>query len=61
MLHFYTLITNYQKEKRKKTNPFTTVSKRKIPRNNYNKKQVKDLYSENYKTQMKNIEHNTYK
>ena len=49
-LCFYTLIMSYQKEK---TIPFTTASKR-IKYLGINlTKEVKDLYSENYKTLMK--------
>ena len=53
LLHSYTLTTKDQKEK--STIPFTTATKRikylgiNLP------KEVKDLYSENYKTLMKEI------
>ena len=61
MLQFYTLIKNYQKEKNKKTIPFTIASKRIKYLGTNIMKQIKDLYSENYKTLMKNTEDNTYK
>ena len=55
LLHSYTLTTKDQKEKLRKTLPFTITSKRikylgiNLP------KEAKDLYSENYKILMKEI------
>ena len=60
LLHFYTLTMNYQKEI-KETIPLTTASKR-IKYLGINlTKEVKDLYSKNYKTMMKETEENTNK
>ena len=53
--------TNNERSEReiKKAMPFTTATKKnKIPRNNL-PKEVKDLYSENYKTLMKEIKDGT--
>ena len=49
---------NYQKEKLRKQSDLQCVKKNKIPRNNL-PKEVKDLYSENYKTLMKEIKDGT--
>ena len=47
VLHFYTLMRSYQKEKLRKKNPFTIISKR-IKYLGINLiKEAKDLYSEN--------------
>lgn len=51
LLHFYTPITNYQKEKL--TIPFTMASKRMKFLGINLTKEVKNLYTENYKTLMK--------
>ena len=60
-LHFYTLTANCQKKKLRKTIPFTIASKR-IKYLGINlTKDVKDLYTENYKTLMKKMEENTNK
>ena len=48
-LYFYTLTTNYQKEKIKKTIPFTIASKRIKYLGIDPPREVKGLYSENYK------------
>ena len=57
LLYFCTLISNYQREI-KKTIPFTITSKR-IKYLGINLiKEVKDFYSEKYKTLMKKIEDN---
>ena len=61
LLHLYTLTMNYQKEKvkKKKKIPFT-IALKKIKYLKINlPKEVKDLYSENYKTLMKEIEDTT--
>jgi len=55
-LHFYTLTMKYQNDKLKKKNPFIIALKKikhlaiKLP------KEMKDLYSENYKILMKEME-----
>ena len=54
-LNFYILITNHQKEIRKK-NPLTIVSKRIKFTGIYLTKEVRDLYTENCKTLMKESE-----
>ena len=56
--HFYTLKTKDQKEKFKKQSHYHCIKKNKIPRNKP-PKETKDLYSENYKTLMKEIEEDT--
>ena len=57
----YTLLTNYQIEKFKKTIPFTVAYKR-IKYLGINlTKEVKDLHTENYKTLMKETEEDTDK
>ena len=57
LLHSYTLTTKDQKEK--ETIPFTIATKRiKYLRINL-PKEVKDMYSENYKTLMKEVKDNT--
>ena len=48
-LHFYTLTSNYQKEKLKK-NSIKIASKRIIYLEIYLTKKVKDLYTQNYET-----------
>ena len=59
MLHFYTLDNERSEREIKKTVPFTTASKRikylgiNLP------KEAKDLYSQNYKMLMKEMEENT--
>ena len=58
LLFFYKLILNYQKRESKKTIPFKITTKG--TEINLNKV-VKDLYSENYKTLMKEIEDDTKK
>ena len=55
LLYFYSLITIYQREI-KKTIPFTTVSKRIKYLRITLTKEVKELYSENCKTLIKEIE-----
>ena len=62
MLHFYTPITNYEKEKLSlKKFPLTIASKRiKYLRINLTK-EVKNMYTENDKTLMKETEENTKK
>ena len=55
LLYFYSLITIYQREI-KKTIPFTTVSKRIKYLGITLTKEVKELYSENCKTLIKEIE-----
>ena len=58
LLHFYKLTMKYQKEI-KETIPFTITSKR-IKYLGINLfKEAKDVYSENYKTLMKEIEDDT--
>ena len=60
MLHFYILI-NYLKKEIKKAIPFTVTLKRiKYLRLSLTK-EIKDLYIENYKTLMKEIEEDTNK
>ena len=59
LLHFYTLIAKLKKEI-KKMIPFTNAPKIKFLGINFTKK-VKDLYSENYKTLLKEIEEDTKK
>ena len=55
LFHFYTITTNYQKEKLRIQSYLPLYQKeKKSPRNK--PKEVKDLYSENYKTLMKEIE-----
>ena len=67
LLHFYTLVTSKKKSNElrereiKKIIPFIISSKR-IKHLEINlTKEVKDLYSENFKTLMKEIEDNTNK
>ena len=56
LLHFYALTMNYQKREIKKTIPFTISSKRiKYLEINLAKK-VKNLYTKNYKTLIKEVE-----
>ena len=55
LLHFYTLVMNNQKEKLRKSHlqsqkNYIVINLTKV---------LKDLYSENYKTLMKEIEENT--
>ena len=60
LLHFYILI-NYLKKEIKKAIPFTVTLKRiKYLRLSLTK-EIKDLYIENYKTLMKEIEEDTNK
>ena len=54
-MHFYTLITNYQKEKF----PFTTASKRIKYLGINQPTEIKDMYSENYEKLMKEAEDET--
>ena len=54
LLHFYTLLTNYQKEKLRKHFHLLLHQKEYLGINLT--KEAKDLYSENYKTLMKEIE-----
>ena len=58
MLHFYTLTMNYHKEKLRKIIPLTISSER-INLGINLTKEVKNLYLENYKILMKEIEDNT--
>ena len=58
-LHSYTLTTNCQKREIKETIPFTITSKRVKYLGINLSKEVKDLFSENYKTPMKEIEDDT--
>ena len=58
LLYFYTLTTNYQKEKLKKHPIYHCNKKNKTLGINL-PKEVKDLYLENYKTLMKEIEDDT--
>ena len=61
LLCFYILATNYQKEKLREKIPCTVTSKR-IKHLGINlSKEVKDLYLENYKTMMKEVEDDTNK
>ena len=60
LLHFYTLIMNYEKEKLRKQSIYNCIKKNKIHRNKITK-EVKDLYFENYTTLKKEIEDNTNK
>ena len=57
LLHFYTPIMKQQKEKLRKSHLQCTKNN-KISRNKP-KQEVEDLYSENYKTLMKEIEDDT--
>ena len=58
MLQFYTLITNYQKEKLMKI-PFIIISKR-IKHLGVNQpEETKDLYTENYETLTNEIKDDT--
>ena len=60
MLHFYTQIINYQKEKWNII--YNYIKKKRIKYLGINlMKDVKDLYSENYKTIIKEIENNKSK
>ena len=59
-MHFYTL-KNYQKEKWRKIIPFTILSEIIKYLGIKLTKEVKDLYNENYKTLMKEIEKDTNK
>ena len=59
MLHFYTLTTKEQKEKLRKKIPFAIVSKRRKYLGINLPKKAKDLYLENCKMLMKEIEDNT--
>ena len=54
LLNFYTLTIKYQKKKLRKNPIYNHIKKSKIPRNK--SKEVKSLYSENYKTLMKEAE-----
>ena len=61
LLHFYTLIMNYQEREIKKIILFTVASER-IQYLKINlAMEVKDLYTENYKILMKEIEEDTNK
>ena len=58
LLHFYILTMKGQKEKLKKQSYFPSHQKKKKNNLGINPpKETKDLYSENYKTLMKEIEH----
>ena len=59
LLHFYTLTMNTQKERNEKINLFTIASKIIKYLGIYLTKEVKDLFSENYKSLMKEIEDKT--
>ena len=59
LLYSYTLTTKDQKEKTKETIPFTAAAKRKKYPGINLLMEVKDLYSENYKTLMKEIKYDT--
>ena len=58
LLHFYPLTTKKSEREIKETIPFTLTSQRKYPGINL-PREAKDLYSENYKTLMKEIEEDT--
>ena len=58
---FYTVIMNYQKKVKKKKIPFKITSKRMKYLGINLTKEVKILYSENYKRLMKKTENNTKK
>ena len=61
MLYFYTQIINHQKEKWNNT-IYNYIKKKRIKYLGINwMKEVKDLYSENYKTIIKEIEDNKSK
>ena len=61
LLHLYCTNNNLSEREIRKTIPFTIASKR-IKYLGINlTKEVKDLYSENYKTLMKEIKNNTNK
>ena len=60
LLHFHMLITNYQKDI-KKIIPFTITSKRSKYLGINLTKEMKDLYTENCKTLMKETEEDTNK
>ena len=55
------LITNYQKEKLRKQSHLQCFRKIKIPRDKFNQGGAKDLYTENYKTLMKETGEDTNK
>lgn len=61
LLHFCTLIMNYQKEKSRKQFHYDHIKNNKIPRNKFNKGGERSAHTENYKTLMKEIEDNTKK
>ena len=54
LMHFYIVTMKDQKEKLKKNLIYHTIKKNIIPRDNLSK-EAKGLYSENYKTLMKDI------
>ena len=58
-LLFYTLIMNHKKEKARKQSCLKITSKRRKYFGINLTKEVKDLYSENYKTLMKEVEDGT--
>ena len=55
LLHFYTLTMNTQKERKEKRSLFTITSKRIKYLGIYITKEIKDLFSENYKSLMKKL------
>ena len=60
LLNFYKLTTNYQKKKLSNQSylPIASISSKRIRHLGINlSKEAKDLYSKNYKTLMKDIEH----
>ena len=59
LLFFYTLIMNYQKEKAKKKILFTITLKRIKYLGISLSKEVKHIFSESYKTMMKEFENDT--
>ena len=58
-LHYYILKMRKQKEKLRKTIPFTIATKRIKYLGIYQPKDTKDLYIENYKTLVKEIKEDT--
>ena len=59
LLHFYTVTTKYQKKQIKGTIPFTIATKRRKYLGINLPKEVKYMYSKNYKTLMKEIKNDT--
>jgi len=60
-LHFYTLTRNYQGKRKKENNPTHNCNKEKKYLGINLTQEMKDMYTENYKTLMKETEEDTNK